>query len=501
MQVSKDRIRNRNQEFKIARHHQLEENSFSLLRQIFAAAYPYGNSESVVDFSSPKTQIQAVNSGRLSFVFLAKQGGNQVFLKIVKPGFVRDNIAFSVLCTEECRLHSSIPTFQTFRGENGKLHQIVPEYLEGVSGDLRMFSGQTMTLTEAARDGINEIPEALNEIPGGRQGQLALMEKLGGYIVKVSRISSVVTENLPNDIETTDPTGFASGRQIASDNFGVSENLTHLHNPEDRKKMRDHILSLLPNLGESPEAESFREGLQRGDLEVILDRFNQLEKNIHESLVSDPAPNVPIHNEVKPANVGAVYDGASNRWEITQSFDFDNMGFGTPENGDQTPLEKDLGRTLSFFAFDPVSGEFYPDNAKATIKGYLERLAEKMGEAEIHRLQDYIQLGIVTSYLWRSSYLAEELLGHPTEIQLARPDPGVHVRQIRSLDDWLKTNPFAEIVEDLQNTPQMKRHRDIERKAELFRNSAYYCSKRAEGTLPAYDFELDAAHDQINCTE
>ena len=57
-----------------------------------------------------------------------------------------------------------------------------------------------MTLTEAASDGIDEIPEALNEIPGGREGQLALMEKLGGYIVKVSRISSVVTENLPKEI-------------------------------------------------------------------------------------------------------------------------------------------------------------------------------------------------------------------------------------------------------------------------------------------------------------
>ena len=468
------------------------------MRQIFAAAYPYGNSGTVVDFSSNNTQFHALNSGRLSFVFLAKQNGNQVFLKIVKPGFVRDNIAFSVLCTEECRLHSSIPTFQTYRGANGQLHQTVPENLEGESGDLSLFSGQTMTLTEAASDGIDEIPEALNEIPGGREGQLALMEKLGGYIVKVSRISSVVTENLPKEIDTTDPTGFFSGRKIARDDFGISEELTHLRNPEDRQKIRDQIKSLLPNLGSSPEANSFREGLQRGDLEVILDCFNLLEKNIQASLVSDPAPNVPIHNEVKPANVGAVYGVAENRWKITQSFDFDNMGFGTPENGDQTPLEKDLGRTLSFFAFDPVSGEFYPDNAKATIKGYLERLPEKMNVAEIKRLQDYIQLGVVTSYLWRSSYLSEELLGHPTEIQLARPDPGVHVRQIRSLDDWLKTNPFAEIVEELQNAPQMKHHRDIEQEVALFRKSTEYFSKRTEGKLREYDTELDTAHDQIN---
>ena len=53
----------------------------------------------------------------------------------------------------------------------------------------------------------------------------------------------------------------------------------------------------------------------------------------------------------------------------------------------------------------------------------------------------------------------------------------------------------------LQSTPQMERHRDIEREAALFRNSPDYHTKRAEGTLPAYDTELDAAHDKINCIE
>ena len=353
-----------------------------LLRQIFAHAYPFGVSGSVVDFSSPDTKIKAINSGRLSFVFLAEQNRTKAFLKIVKPGFVHDNIAFSVLCTEECRLHSSIPTFQTYSGKNAELHQTVPEHLEGLSGELSLFSGQNITLTEAALDGIDEIPETLTEIPGGRRGQLALMEKLGGYIVKVSRTCSVVTDNLPKGLETADPAGFATGRQVACEEFEISDYLTHLHNSSDRKELQYHIQHLLPNLGNSPEAQSFRKGLQRGDLEVILDCFNQLENNIHESVIDNPAPNVPVLNEVKPANVGAVYDASVNRWEITQSFDFDNMGFGTLENGDQTLLEKDLGRTLSFFAFDPESGEFYADNAKATIKGYLERLPEKMNEAE-----------------------------------------------------------------------------------------------------------------------
>ena len=132
-----------------------------------------------------------------------------------------------MLCTEECRLHSSIPTFQTYLGKNGELYQTVPEYLEGLSGELSLFSGQTITLTEAALGGIAKIPETLTEIPGGRKGQLALMEKLGGYIVKVSRACSGVTENLPKDLETADPAGFTTGRQVAQEDFSISENLTH----------------------------------------------------------------------------------------------------------------------------------------------------------------------------------------------------------------------------------------------------------------------------------
>ena len=186
----------------------------------------------------------------------------------------------------------------------------MPEHLEGLSGELSLFSGQTITLTEAALGGIDEIPETLTEIPGGRRGQLALMEKLGGYIVKVSRACSGVTENLPKDLETADPAGFRTGRQVARDDFSISESLTYLQNSADRKEFQYQIQNMLPNLGNSPESQSFRKGLQGGDLEFILDCFNWLEKNIHESLIDNPAPNVPVNNEVKPANVGAVYDAS-----------------------------------------------------------------------------------------------------------------------------------------------------------------------------------------------
>ena len=45
------------------------------------------------------------------------------------------------------------------------------------------------------------------------------MEQLGAYIVKVSRTSSAVTEDLPKAIVTSDPTGFITGRKVTGEDF------------------------------------------------------------------------------------------------------------------------------------------------------------------------------------------------------------------------------------------------------------------------------------------
>ena len=255
---------------------------------------------------------------------------------------------------------------------------------------------------------------------------------------------------------------------------------------------------MLPNLGRSDEAQAFGHGLEQGHLEIILARFNQLEKRIEENLTKAPAQNVPIHNEVKPANVGAVYNAAENRWRITQSFDFDNIAFGNAKNGDHTPLEKDLGRTLSFFSFDAKTGEFYPDNTKATIQGFLQRLPRKMIANEIDRLRDYLQLGVVTSYLWRSSYFSDELRGKENNIQLARLDPSIHVLQLEAFDQWLATNDLHELVSEIQDTSTMDQHRKISAKALRFRNSNNYHIRKNNGTLKTYYENIDADHERIS---
>lgn len=477
----------------------MEKNNFDLLRQIFASCYALKNADVNFDFLSPETTIKPIDSGRLSFAFIAQQNEQQFFLKIIKPGFVRSNIPFSVLCTEACRLHSTIPTFKTYRGINGQLYQVVPEKISNVpSAVLSLFSGQIIILTEAAKHGIDCIPESLTEIPGGRRGQIALMQTLGEYIVKVSDAMLAVTQNLPADIDTADPAGFIIGRRVAQDVFSINKSITYLRTDRDRHNLRSHIEKMLPNLGQSDEAQAFGRGLEQGHLEIILTRFNQLEKRIAKNLTKSPAQNVPIHNEVKPANVGAIYNAAENRWRITQSFDFDNIALGNMKNGDHTPLEKDLGRTLSFFSFDASTGEFYPDNAKATIQGYLQRLPRKLTTDEINRLEDYLQLGVVTSYLWRSSYFADELCGKENNFQLARLDPSIHVLQLKAFDEWLAINDLHQLVAMIQESPTMEQHRKISAKALRFRNSNQYNIKRENNTLKTYYKNIDAAHEKIS---
>jgi hypothetical protein len=469
-----------------------------LLRQIFASCYALKDADVNVDFLSPETTIKPIDSGRLSFAFIAQHNEHQVFLKIIKPGFVRSNIPFSVLCTEACRLHSTIPTFKTYRGINGQLYQVVPDKISTVpSAVLSLFSGQIIIITEAAKHGIDCLPESLTEIPGGRNGQIALMQTLGEYIVQVSDAMHTVVQNLPADIDTADPAGFIIGRRVVQDVFSIDEPITYLRTNRDRHDLRVHIEKMLSNLAQSDEAQAFGRGLEQGHLEIILARFNQLEQRIEKNLAKSSAQNVPIHNEVKPANVGAVYNAAENRWRITQSFDFDNIAFGNAKNGDHTPLEKDLGRTLSFFSFDANTGEFYPDNARATIQGYLQRLPRKLTKDEIDRLKDYLQLGVITSYLWRSSYFADELCGKENNIQLARLDPGIHVLQLKAFDEWLATNDLHKLVAMIQESSTMDQHRKISAKALHFRNSRQYNIKRDNGTLKSYYEDIDAAHERI----
>ena len=57
------------------------------------------------------------------------------------------------------------------------------------------------------------------------------------------------------------------------------------------------------------------------------------------------------------------------------------------------------------------------------------------------------------------------------------------------------------MLEGLQNTSKMERHRELEMESLQLRNSPEYYVKREEGGLREYDIQLDAAHDKINCTE
>lgn len=126
------------------------------------------------------------------------------------------------------------------------------------------------------------------------------------------------------------------------------------------------------------------------------------------------------------------------------------------------------------------------------------RLPRKLTADEIVRLKDYLQLGVITSYLWRSSYFADELRGKEDNIQLARLDPSIHVLQLEAFDQWLAKNDLHELISTIQNTPTMDQHRKISASALRFRNSNQYHIKKDNGTLKTYYENIDAAHEKIS---
>ena len=477
----------------MAQHPKLEENDFAVLRKIFAHLYPYGQSGSPVDFSSRDTSFTIVKSGRLSFVFTAENGGEKVFLKIAKPGFVTDNIPASVVATEELRINSSVPTIQTYAGAGGTLSQVVPKELEGVDQEiLKLFAGQRVTLTRGVE--IDAIPEDLKSMGAAMP---TLMRELGRMGAKITRgLKSLIGNDEFTAAGTADPFGFRALRQMFVDDFRISQEDTHLSSSEVKVKVQAKIDSMISNLDpKDPAAAGFAQGLARGDLIEILDMFNAIEARVSVSLDSYPAPNVVIHNEVKPANVGAQLVTSNNTWVVTQFYDFDQVALGTLVNGDRTPAEKDLGRSISFLSFDPKTGEFFPDNAKQLIAGFLERQPVKLTDAQIERLEDYIKLGVLTSYPVRSSYLAEELQGRPTDIKLGRLDPSIHLVQLKQFDDWLGKNDFKAIVRELERDEKIERHQRITKiEDEFLATNAYEVLGSIEGAVQVFSYAIDAAH-------
>ena len=111
-------------------------------------------------------------------------------------------------------------------------------------------------------------------------------------------------------------------------------------------------------------------------------------------------------------------------------------------NNDCTPIEKDLARTISFFAFNN-QGDFQEKYAQNVIEGFLTK--QKLEDFMIIRLAEYIKLAIITSYLWRASYLADELQGNKNHNQLDLLNPAIHILQLKSFEKWSAENDFADL--------------------------------------------------------
>jgi hypothetical protein len=490
---------------------------FAPVRAIFAALYPRGETNCPIDFTNPNVVITEVKSGRLSFVFTAEQEKEdgtiaKAFLKIVKPGDVQDNIPASAVAIKELHENTSVPTIPPFYGVNKQLTHELPDAIAGVDPEaMKLVKGQRVILTEGRI--IDTIKEDLKKEYG--DSMPALMREVGRIGAKTTRGLMPLIKDPESAFlreVTSDPFGFRVLRTLFMKTFDLSKEQTHLTKKDKNlcKEVQTHIDGMIPNLDRNDNAaEGFAVGLARGDLIEILDRFNAIERRIKKSLKADPAPNVPIHNEVKPANIGALHDPQTNSWRVTQFFDFDQIACGTAKNHDPTPAEKDLGRSISFLSFDPNTGEFLPKNAEQLIAGFLEYQPKRLTDKQIERLKGYIMLGVLTSYPVRASYLADELKGERTQIELTRLNPSIHLNQLKEFDTWLEKNDFHAMVHRLENLPSMAKHRQLIQAEDLFlRNNRAALIKAEEQLvrqnppetaapqlLQTLSYAMDAAHE------
>jgi Ser/Thr protein kinase RdoA (MazF antagonist) len=417
----------------MVRHSKLESNNFALVREILKSRY--GNK----DINFDVAEISAKDGGRLSFIFEVKDGDKHAFVKIVKPGLVQDNIALSTIATETAR-EAGQPCPKTFAGLDGKHYQVVPDNIDGVNSAGLGIAGKMMTLVQHIY--IDEVSEDLGD-------DLKLYEALGAYqaqlLNQLSEITRESVEEKDQTVTTDDPFGIPAIRKLFAADFDINESLTYLRDHEDEELITQHTDNLVDNLNpDDPISRAFSEGVIRGDHITMMLRLNELEKK----LGNFDFPETLIHNEIKPANVGATKDPETGEWKITASFDFDQVGFG--------PAVKDLGRTISFFAFDKNTGEFFPERATATIKGWLKH--KDLNAEEVEVLSSYIELGALTSYPVRASYLAEELQGIRNDAEVDRLDPSIHLQQIEALNAWLADHNIDELLPSKTISPESLRN-------------------------------------------
>lgn len=200
--------------------------------------------------------------------------------------------------------------------------------------------------------------------------------------------------------------------------------------------------NLTKQLQHDPTAHAFVSGLKANDLTTVLSTFQRLQTTI----TSQRLPNAVINGDFKRNNMFIASKGADDI-EITTWFDFDTAGWA--------PRIKDLGRTIMFECFENDGNDFNVDKAKSLIQGAQDGLKDTipLTADELRFLGFFIQESCCIQYALRTSYYAEEIAGKKGQISIDRPDPSLHVRQLGTIQKFLKTNrSFQHIMQSSRAT-------------------------------------------------
>ena len=82
-------------------------------------------------------------------------------------------------------------------GKDGQLVQSVPsKVMSATQTELSAIAGQEMLMMDAAVNGVDDIPEDLNKLPGGDKSKQALMYRMGAYVVDLSKVTEHITPDV-----------------------------------------------------------------------------------------------------------------------------------------------------------------------------------------------------------------------------------------------------------------------------------------------------------------
>jgi lactate dehydrogenase-like 2-hydroxyacid dehydrogenase/phosphoserine aminotransferase len=369
-------------------------------------------------------EITPMQGGRLSNTYIVTtNSGEKIFVKIARKSAVPENIAFSVKVTEYGREKLGMPFPQTFKNTSGKLYSTIPQVLNNNSVP-DYLQDSTITVVQ-----FHEKPAKITA-----ENTLKRYESLGRYLGEYYKFKDFSLEH--KNEARQGPVEIKSIVKMFSDTFNIRNRLYSINELDALNDIGRKHAENLRKFTEDKVAHDFGNGLENGFLGKAFSILSDLSKREQELDKSSFKKGL-LNNDIKLSNV--FDDGVS----VKLAFDLDTI---TTEDF----LVKDLGRAIALNCFDSKTGSLQPATMLALIRGRVE--SNPLNKNEADALGLYIELGIMTSAAIRTTYLKDMMQGQKPAYEVDRLNPDLHLKEINSLQSWLKENDLTTIIPEMQNS-------------------------------------------------